>query len=274
MATNRRRTRFLKWVGLIIVAAVIAGVLARKAPGFYWSWRSDNPVRRGAALASEQGCLACHAPRGRDETSNPGSRWGTVPSFFRGNTMMYVRSADQVRNFIAYGNAEGKPEDADHEDAAEHSHPFHMPAFGDRLDQHEIGDLASFVLAADGYLVPPEGAVARGAEIAAGYGCEGCHGVSGAGGVGNPRSFTGTVPGWVGADFAHLVADKAEFGEWVHDGRSARWRNSRAASFFLDRANLRMPAFRGNLSDDDVADLWSYVEWLRSDEGPALTDGE
>jgi len=265
--------RRMAWIALAAAGAALLAPAARLGPGLYWWWRSDNPVRRGALLAAEQGCFSCHAPTGRDETANPGSRWGTVPSFFRGNTMMYVKSREQVSNFIAFGNPQGEPEpdnDAETSTGGDGQHPpFRMPAFGDRLSRREINDLTAFVLAADGYLVPPEGPVARGAELSAKLGCEGCHGVAGAGGVINPRSFTGIVPGWVGPAFCHLVRDEGEFRQWVREGRSERWRRSRLGAFFLDRANLHMPAFGGVTSREDVEDLWAYVQWLRSADGPA-----
>ncbi len=273
MARTVRGSRRLLWLGLALLGAAVVAPAVRFSPGLYWWWRTDNPVRRGAALAARQGCLSCHAPLGRDETANPGSRWGTVPSFFRGNTMMYVKSREQVRNFIAFGNPQGRPEPdvgAGTGTGGDDRHPpFRMPAFGDRLSRREIDDLTTFVLAADGYLVPPEGPVARGAELSAKLGCEGCHGVTGAGGVTNPRSFTGVVPGWVGPAFDHLVEGEGEFRQWVLEGRSDRWRRSRLGSFFLDRANLRMPAFEGVTSEENVGDLWAYVQWLRSAEGPA-----
>ncbi len=88
-------------------------------------------------------------------------------------------------------------------------------------------------------------------------------GVAGSGGVRNPGAFIGSVASWVGPDFPHLVADRAEFGEWVLDGRSRRLEASRPASFFLERANLFMPAFRGHLGAAEVDALWAYVQWLR-----------
>jgi cytochrome c553 len=255
----------------ILVAAVI--LASPWIPGWYWSARTDNPVRRGAKLARTEGCLSCHGPTGRDETANPGSRWGTVPSFFRGNAMMYVKSPEQVETFIAEGNLEGRePAERGGYSSAPRtatSPPFHMRGFKNRLSRRQISDLAAFALAADGYLAPSEGSVAKGSELSSKFGCENCHGVAGSGGISNPHSFTGSVPGWIGPDFDHLVSGKGDFGEWVLKGRSRRWAGDRAASFFLDRANLYMPSFQGTLSDDDVAALWAYVQWLRA-EGPAM----
>jgi mono/diheme cytochrome c family protein len=138
-----------------------------------------------------------------------------------------------------------------------------MQVFKNRLSTAEIRDLADFVLAADGYHLPPDGPVARGAELSRTHGCESCHGVAGSGGVRNPGAFIGSVASWVGPDFPHLVAGRAEFGEWVLGGRSRRLEASRPASFFLDRANLFMPALRGHLGEAEVDALWAYVQWLR-----------
>lgn len=260
MATGwswRRRA----WL-VLVPAALILGT-ARWWPGWYWSWRTETPVRRGARLAAREGCLSCHGPMGRDETSNPGSRWGTVPSFFRGNAMMYVKSPDDVAYFIAEGHAPST--DSQSEAPQRDSRPpFTMRAFKSRLSKSQIQDLAAFVLAADGFQVPSEGPAAKGSELSTRFGCESCHGVGGSGGVPNPKSFTGTVPGWVGPDFAELVSTQGEFREWVLNGRSSRMRRSFGASYFLDRASLQMPSFSGALKDQDVDNLWAYIQWLRS----------
>jgi mono/diheme cytochrome c family protein len=267
MRRARNRIRSLTWgVPALLLVAVVTFPWW---PGWYWSWRTDNPVRRGARLAVREGCLSCHMPRGTAEIANPGSRWGTVPSFFRGNAMMYVKSPDDIAFYIAEGHAPGvpRPPESSREGGAQ---PFRMKAFKGRLSEGEIRDLAAFVLAADALQVPPEGPVARGQEISAKFGCESCHGIAGSGGVRNPRSLTGAVPGWTGADFDHLSSGRTEFGEWVRDGRSVRMRNDRLASIFLDRANLQMPAFRGVLKEGDVDDLWAYVLWLRSTRSAPL----
>ncbi len=140
---------------------------------------------------------------------------------------------------------------------------FHMPAFKDRLGAGEIDDLALYVMAADGYLVPDSGPVAQGFTLSRKFGCESCHGIGGCGGVPNRRSFTLAVPGWTGADFSHLVSGRQEFDEWLLDGRSKRMARNHAASFFLDRANLYMPSFRGALKPGDGDALWAYLQFLR-----------
>lgn len=259
-----RRTRWRRTALVLIVLSAVMLTTGRWWPGWYWSWRTDNPVRRGADLAAREGCLSCHLAMGSQETANPGSRWGTVPSFFRGNAMMYVTSPRDVAHFIAEGHAPGAAA-APAKAGGPGSPPFRMRAFKDRLDAGQIRDLAAFVLAADGFGFPSEGPVARGAELSAKFGCESCHGAGGSGGVLNGRSFTGTVPGWIGPDFSDLVRTRAEFSQWVLDGRSERMKTNAAAAFFLDRANLQMPAYRGALDESEVEQLWTYLQWLRVD---------
>ena len=143
-----------------------------------------------------------------------------------------------------------------------------MPAYKGRLSLTQINDLAAYVIAADGLTIPTEGPVAAGAELSAKFGCESCHGVAGSGGLPNPRSFTGTIPGWTGPDFLELVKDEEEFDQWVKLGRSERMRENRAASFFLDRAGVKMPAFGHALGPQETEELWAFVGWLRSSQGP------
>jgi mono/diheme cytochrome c family protein len=256
-------------VGLA-AAIVILAATARWWPDWYWTYRTRNPVRAGAELAAKNGCLACHAPLQREQHADPGSRWGSVPSFYRGNLMMYVQNPKEVEDFISYGRPEAPPKKRG---AAAPSAPsaagrkaaplFHMPAFKGRLSSSEVHNLALYVMAADGYQVPDSGTVADGFTLSRKYGCESCHGIGGSGGVLNPRSFTLTVPGWIGPDFSSLVRNKEEFREWVMEGRSNRMAHNPAASFFLDRANIYMPSFRDVLKPQDVDALWAYVQFLR-----------
>lgn len=251
-----------KPLAIMFVAIAAFGLTARWWPSWYWGCRTRNPVRAGAGLASKNGCLACHAPLQRDQHADPGSRWGSVPSFYRGNLMMYVHGPAEVENFIRDGRPE-QPKPGETQSGA--AKPlFHMPAFKGRIRAGGIRDLALYVMAADGYHVPDSGPVADGFVLSRKFGCESCHGIAGAGGVPNPRSFTLSVPGWTGADFSDLAQNRAEFDEWLLDGRSKRMARNRAASFFLDRANLYMPAFRGALKPAEADSIWAYVQFLRT----------
>jgi hypothetical protein len=98
-------------------------------------------------------------------------------------------------------------------------------------------------------------------------GCEGCHGLGGRFARPNPGSLKGYVPPWDGDDFPELVRDRTEFGEWAERGISRRFEANPVARFFLRRAALRMPAYRTHLAPGDVDTLWTYVQWLRRDNG-------
>ncbi len=246
---------------LIAAACLILAATARWWPHWYWEWRTGNPVRTGAELALRSGCLACHAPLEREQHADPGSRWGAVPSFYRGSLMMYAGAPGDVKKIISDGGQ--APRAGEAAGPASGKPLFRMPAFKDRLSARNIGDLALYVMAADGYMVPDSGPVAQGFSLSRNFGCESCHGIGGSGGVPNPRSFTLDVPGWTGAGFSHLVSGREEFGEWLLDGRSRRMAHNRAASFFLDRANLYMPSFRDALKPGDGDALWDYVQFLR-----------
>lgn len=239
-------------VGLAVVALVLVAWALRHAGAWYGDWKGDNPVRRGRDLAAREGCLACHLSETGRELADPGTKFGTIPSFRGGNLMMYAIDGDEIARWIREGSG-----------GSGRTPTIAMPAFGDRLSKRQIEDLVAFVRASDGMMQPSEGSAADGRRLVVERGCESCHGLDGAGGTRNPRSLTGTVPGWLGADFSELVRDREEFDEWLEDGRSRRFRMNRLASFFLDRSVLHMPAYGESLSSDDRDALWSYVAWLR-----------
>ncbi len=65
------------------------------------------------------------------------------------------------------------------------------------------------------------------------------------------------------------MRDRAEFSEWVERGRSVRFEKNPLARHFLDRAAVKMPAFRRHLQPGDLDALWAYVTWLRGGNGGA-----
>ena len=129
-------------------------------------------------------------------------------------------------------------------------------------------DLVAYVEAASGMPETEDSLAARGLERAEALGCVGCHGAGGRLARPNPGSLKGYVPSWDGADFPELVASRSEFDEWVESGVSRRFEHNPLARFFLDRAVLKMPAYRKHLEPGDLIALWAYVESLRS---PAST---
>jgi mono/diheme cytochrome c family protein len=98
----------------------------------------------------------------------------------------------------------------------------------------------------------------RGRRVAERTGCFGCHGPDGIRGARNPGRMDKTVPNFEG-DVMMYAKTPDEIHEWIHDGvtrkkaASATWRAER------DRGALRMPAFKGRMSERDMEDLVAYV---------------
>ena len=225
-----------------------------------------TPVERGRRLAEANGCFGCHGPEGSRGAANPGRSDKTVPSF-EGALMMYAENRDEVREWIRDGGTKARRQSETWK-AERKKGAMRMPAFGKRLNPREIEDLVAFVMAASGEPAPDDSLAAAGRERAEALGCIGCHGAGGRYARPNPGSLKGYVPPWDGADFAELVANKAEFTEWVERGVSRRFDANPVAKFFLKRAPVKMPAYRAHLAPGDVDALWAYVEWLRRRSEP------
>ena len=134
----------------------------------------------------------------------------------------------------------------------------------------------------------------RGYELAEELGCHGCHGPRGMGGVPNIGTQEGEIPAWDGGMAMMYVKDEKEIREWILDGRP--WRlamrdslNARALAaqhradstgapsdrqqakellskrlpLHNDEAPhppLRMPAFRGVITEAQLNDLVAYYK--------------
>jgi mono/diheme cytochrome c family protein len=124
------------------------------------------------------------------------------------------------------------------------------------------------VAAAD---VPEDPTARNGHAVADRLGCFRCHGPGGRGASSNPGSLKGYIPPWDGRDFAELVVDEGELREWILDGRPQRLQTNALARFFLDRQAIRMPAFRGQIREEELRALGAYIGWLRA---PAAGSGK
>ena len=178
--------------------------------------------------------------------------------------MMFNRSPEEIREWIRDGipaRLMNDPGDIDRRKGQ----LIAMPAFRDRLNQQDLDDLVAYVQSISAAVSPPGGgAAAAGRELAVKHGCFGCHGPEGRGLILNPGSFKGYIPAWDSDDYAELVRDPSEFREWVTTGEIRRFRDNPAAAAFLDRQAIKMPPFRGVISDGDVESLRAYVEWVRA----------
>ncbi len=96
----------------------------------------------------------------------------------------------------------------------------------------------------------------RGQIVAHNLGCFACHGVDGRGGVADPGSRSGVVPGWDGPTVATYAQNDAEVIEWIVDGKPVRLKD---ADINAGRKPLLpMPAYRGKISQQELADLMVY----------------
>ena len=78
------------------------------------------------------------------------------------------------------------------------------------------------------------------------------------------RAFKGYIPAWDGADFPELARDDLEIRAWILDGGTRRAYGNPAARWFLERQPIKMPAYRGRLTEEEVARVIDYIHWLRA----------
>lgn len=106
---------------------------------------ADDPQAfRGAELAIEHECFACHGPLGAGGMANPGSFKGYVPSFWGRDFDDLVRDETELRQWLAEGEI---PRITRHPIGGWffRRQVLKMPAYGDRLDAKEIDALVAYV---------------------------------------------------------------------------------------------------------------------------------
>jgi mono/diheme cytochrome c family protein len=230
----------------------------------------DTAAARGRRLAAELGCLACHGPGGGGGTANPGSEEGEVPAFTEQTQMMYVKSPDDLREYILDGAPRRKREDPEYRARMEAA-AMRMPAYRGVVSAADVDDLVAYLRAASGQIGPDDPLEAHGAELAAKLSCFACHGALGAGGVANPGSLKGYIPAFWGDDFDELVRDDEELRRWIADGSIPRIAEHPIGGHFFARQVLKMPAYGKVVPAADIDALAAYVRWLRAGSWRSLT---
>lgn len=216
-------------------------------------WRSANvgSVQRGADLALAQGCLGCHG--------GPGAS----PALPRPFSDLDHVDPSTLREWILDGMSEAVRQDVEARNDLETA-PIRMPSWRGRLSVTQVDDLVAYLRAAASADIPEDPAVRTGHRVAERLGCFGCHGPGGRGAGRNPGSLKGYIPPWDGRDFTELVAHESELAEWILAGRPQRLQANPLARFFLDRQAIRMPAFRGRITEPELQALETYIGWLRT----------
>jgi len=101
------------------------------------------------------------------------------------------------------------------------------------------------------------GPVQRGWAVASSRGCLACHSVSEAQSQdAEPRPEIGVVPSFTHDDVVAYSRDRGEIREWILDGKPRRIREEQAGE---EAPLLRMPAWRGTLSEREVQDLATWI---------------
>jgi mono/diheme cytochrome c family protein len=238
-------SRFVRLAGMTLCLVVVAAVAA-----VLW-WRSANvgPVQRGADLASAQGCLGCH--------DGPGES----PQLPRRFADLDDVDPATLREWILDGMPRRLQQDPEIREALAAA-AIRMPAWRGRLSDAQVDDLVHYVRAMAAADTPQDPLARNGYTLAERFGCFRCHGPGGRGATRNPGSLKGYIPPWDGRDFAELVHE-GELREWILAGRPRRLQSSPPARFFLDRQAIRMPAFRGQITEDELRAIEAYVGWLR-----------
>ncbi len=243
-------------VGLILFAGL-------SLAGWWWLTLPHlPPAEQGRRLAETVGCFACHGPNGTNGAPNPGRLDKTVPTF-TGDLMMFASSKDEIREWITDGAPAKRAASKSFQEQREKG-VLKMPAFKDRLSATQIDHLVAFVTAVNGMDRPEDSLPLAGYNRAGELGCFSCHGPGGRFARPNQGSFKGYVASWMTSDFTDLVHNRTEFEQWVNEGISERMNRNFAASFFLNRASLKMPPYRSQLQPGDLDALWAYIQWLRT----------
>jgi mono/diheme cytochrome c family protein len=255
-----------KWLPLLVGAgfALVAVVLLGLVVFGDEVFPEYSPTHRGARIARESGCFACHGGFDGRTSINParsGDTPDTVPSFLPDR-----RSIEEIRQWIEDGISEEKSASPAHMRARE-LRILEMPAFGDRLSAREIDDLIAFVaLMQYRDAASRRGSVSEGERLAREQACFTCHGELGQGGVENPGALKGYIPGFFGNDFRALTrnGDRKDIGEWIRDGVSEYIWNQGFAGiypgrYFTGRQAIQMPAYKDSLSDEEVETLTDYL---------------
>lgn len=216
-----------------------------------------SPVWKGRKIASEYGCFNCHGFEGQGKIKNPTYRYGETPAWQDETAMMFILSNDELKEWILYGKPE-RLKDTDHGGIIK------MPAYKGIISEKELGYLIEYLKAVMGLIEIDNDSAKVGYKIAKNSGCFGCHGPYGMGGMPNKNSFKGYIPGWDGKDFEELVKNENEIREWILNGNIRRLKEHPVAKIFIQNQVVKMPSYKGVLTNEEINYIILYIKWLRN----------
>ena len=224
-----------------------------------------TPAERGYRVALRAGCFDCHGADGGGGVKNPGSKDGEVPGFSGGTPMMWVKSEQELREYVLDGAPARKRANPEYRKQIA-AQLLAMPAYRGHITNSELDDLIVYLRAVSGLITPSDPIAAQGQDLAYRLACFQCHGPMGAGLSENPGSLKGYIPGWWGNDFRDLVRNDDELRDWILSGEVPRLRDSRIANYFIRRQRVSMPAYRDFITDTQLQALMRYVRWINAGE--------
>lgn len=254
-------TRF-EWSRVLILVVILeTGYLAFPVLRNFALSTEESVPARGRRVAMTLGCFNCHGPDGRGNVPNAGSQSETVPGFTEQTLMMFVKNEAELREYVLDGAPRRRRDDPGYEDKMA-AQAMRMPAFRGWISDADLNALIAYLRLVSGFLNPKSERAAHGQEVATSLGCFACHGELGMGGRANPGSLKGYIPGFLGADFRELVRNEDELMSWLREGALPRISSQGLGQFFFKRQRIRMPAYKGFVSDTDLQAVAEYVRWL------------
>ena len=252
---------------VIFLFVLACAILSLFNTGFRRSFISSGTTMEtlGLEVARVKGCFFCHGPSGEGKVPNPGGT--TIPAWQGSSFMVSMENEDELREWILDGAPQRIRNTQSYKENLEKT-AIHMPAYGKYLTPSELKHLLAYYHAVSGTIRPEDATAKRGFQVAREKGCFTCHGVGGRIDMKNPHSLTGTIPAWNGPDFADLVHNDQELRAWILDGRIDRLDNHFLAQWFTNKQALRMPSYRGKLTEEEITSLMAYIQWLRNPEAP------
>jgi mono/diheme cytochrome c family protein len=257
-----QRSRGLVWVLAGLVVALAGWIVYPRVRNLVIP-PEETAAARGHRVAVSHGCFACHGPGGGGGVHNPGSQEREVPAFTEQTQMMYVKTTDDLREYVLDGAPKRRRDDPDYVTKMQQA-GLQMPAYRGFISDAQLEDLVAYLRATSGQLIPDEKLALKGADLAVALDCFSCHGPLGAGGVTNPGSFKGYIPGFWGHDFEELVQSDDELREWIAEGHLDRIKNHPIGGIYFKRQRIQMPAYGQYIKSDDVDALVAYVKWIHA----------
>ena len=245
----------------LLALLVLIGILAYAGFGF-WRRKNVSAVQRGYVVALQKGCFTCHGDGGHRGMPDPGHGLDDIPAWSGGLVTMYAQNESELREWILDGMPARVRNDPQQLKLREKA-IIAMPAWRGFLGDRQLADLLAYVKAVSDFEKPKDDKAEAGRQTAVKLGCFNCHGPQGRGSLPNIHAFKGYIPAWDGDDFPELAKDDAEIREWILDGSTRRFRDNPAARFFLERQPIKMPPYRGHLSEAELERVIDYIHWLR-----------